>query len=101
MVHVALEYMDLGSLAELKKRLGGYGVPPEYLSNITAQIMNGLNYLHKMLGAARNSFSGLQSRIWSHASLSWNFLCSSDFIRANFRESGGPPGPLLLESNPS
>eukprot|EP00913_Durusdinium_trenchii_P018646 g17521.t1 len=28
-VHVALEYMDLGSLAELKKRLGGYGVPPE------------------------------------------------------------------------
>lgn len=46
-VHVALEFMDLGSLADLKKRLGGYGVEPVYLSNITAQIMNGLDYLHK------------------------------------------------------
>ena len=49
-VHVALEFMDLGSLADLKKRLGGYGVEPVYLSNITAQIMNGLDYLHKQLG---------------------------------------------------
>ena len=46
-VHVALEFMDLGSLADLKKRLGGSGVPPFYLSNITYQIMNGLDYLHK------------------------------------------------------
>jgi hypothetical protein len=30
--------------------LGGYGVEPVYLSNITAQIMNGLDYLHKQLG---------------------------------------------------
>ena len=105
LVHVALEFMDLGSLADLKlvgddwnmtfylfiqklvgmsssqltnsyyvymyiyignnrpnglvyifqpptrkKRLGGYGVEPVYLSNITAQIMNGLDYLHKQLG---------------------------------------------------
>lgn len=49
-VHVALEFMDLGSLADLKKRLGGYGVEPVYLSNISAQIMNGLDYLHKRLG---------------------------------------------------
>ncbi|CAJ1440189.1 unnamed protein product [Effrenium voratum] len=49
-VHVALEFMDLGSLADLKKRLGGYGVPPVYLANISAQIMNGLDYLHKTFG---------------------------------------------------
>ena len=53
MVHVALEFMDLGSLADLKKRLGGYGVEPVYLSNISAQIMNGLDYLHKLLGTRK------------------------------------------------
>eukprot|EP00933_Yihiella_yeosuensis_P013054 TRINITY_DN12273_c0_g1_i1.p1 TRINITY_DN12273_c0_g1~~TRINITY_DN12273_c0_g1_i1.p1 ORF type:complete len:341 (+),score=57.11 TRINITY_DN12273_c0_g1_i1:127-1149(+) len=49
-VHVALEFMDLGSLADLKKRTmaAGYqGVPPEYIASITAQVMNGLDYLHK------------------------------------------------------
>mmetsp|Transcript_97098 Transcript_97098/g.172859 ORF Transcript_97098/g.172859 Transcript_97098/m.172859 type:complete len:340 (+) Transcript_97098:71-1090(+) len=46
-VHVALEFMDLGSLADLKKRLGGEGVLPVYLSSIAAQVMNGLDYLHK------------------------------------------------------
>eukprot|EP00440_Ansanella_granifera_P069401 gb/GFBE01075290.1/.p1 GENE.gb/GFBE01075290.1/~~gb/GFBE01075290.1/.p1 ORF type:complete len:339 (+),score=91.35 gb/GFBE01075290.1/:1-1017(+) len=45
-VHVALEFMDLGSLADLKKRMGGSGVPSNYLASISAQICNGLHYLH-------------------------------------------------------
>merc|ERR1719433_174258 len=50
-VHVALEFMDLGSLADLKKRLDGKGVQIPHLSCITMQIMQGLHYLHskKML----------------------------------------------------
>jgi len=50
-VHVALEFMDLGSLADLKKRLEGQGVPTPHLSCITMQIMQGLQHLHakKML----------------------------------------------------
>eukprot|EP00438_Fugacium_kawagutii_P032795 Skav211932 [mRNA] locus=scaffold1086:351292:367081:+ [translate_table: standard] len=70
-VHVALEFMDLGSLADLKtlgftaegslaKRLGGYGVEPVYLSNITAQIMNGLDYLHKQLGQRKMRINWLK-----------------------------------------
>jgi len=45
-VHVALEFMDLGSLADLKKRLHGQGVPPSHLACITSQIMKGLDHLH-------------------------------------------------------
>lgn len=45
-VHVALEFMDLGSLADLKKRLGGEGVPAVYLSSVAQQTMNGLCFLH-------------------------------------------------------
>lgn len=45
-VHVVLEFMDLGSLADLKKRLRGTGVPPVHLSCIAAQVMLGLNHLH-------------------------------------------------------
>jgi len=46
-VHVALEFMDLGSLADLKKRMKGEGVPPTHLSCITMQIMKGLDFLHE------------------------------------------------------
>jgi len=45
-VHVALEFMDLGSLADLKKRLGGQGAPPNYLASIAQQCMLGLVHLH-------------------------------------------------------
>lgn len=45
-VHVALEFMDRGSLADLKKRLQGQGVPSQYLANISQQVMLGLCHLH-------------------------------------------------------
>jgi serine/threonine protein kinase len=53
-VHVVLEFMDKGSLADLKRRMIAYcdasgtgrGVPVRELAFITKQIMEGLNYLH-------------------------------------------------------
>jgi len=46
-VHVVLEFMDLGSLADLKRRMGGAGVPPHMLSCIGVQVMSGLAHLHQ------------------------------------------------------
>mmetsp|Transcript_32893 Transcript_32893/g.71780 ORF Transcript_32893/g.71780 Transcript_32893/m.71780 type:complete len:335 (-) Transcript_32893:169-1173(-) len=45
-VNVVLEFMDLGSLAQLKARVGGTGVPPPMLACISMQIMKGLNFLN-------------------------------------------------------
>eukprot|EP00404_Azadinium_spinosum_P005352 CAMPEP_0180472458 /NCGR_PEP_ID=MMETSP1036_2-20121128/29652_1 /TAXON_ID=632150 /ORGANISM="Azadinium spinosum, Strain 3D9" /LENGTH=333 /DNA_ID=CAMNT_0022479705 /DNA_START=132 /DNA_END=1130 /DNA_ORIENTATION=+ len=45
-VHVALEFMDLGSLADLKKRCHGEGVPPVHLASVAQQVMLGLGHLH-------------------------------------------------------
>lgn len=45
-VHVVLEYMDLGNLADLKKRLPDGGVPYRHLACIAQQIMKGLDHLH-------------------------------------------------------
>jgi len=49
-VHIALEFMDRGSLGDLKKRVlarGGNGVPSTVLANITQQTMLGLDHLHE------------------------------------------------------
>merc|ERR1711972_1245053 len=46
-VHVVLEFMDLGSLADMKARLNGKGVPASKLSCAAQQIMEGINFLHK------------------------------------------------------
>lgn len=48
-VHVALEFMDRGSLADLRKKVvatGARGVPARELACITRQIMLGLEHLH-------------------------------------------------------
>lgn len=47
-VHVVLEFMDRGSLADLKKRVVQCGsvVPPPQLAEISRQIMTGLDHLH-------------------------------------------------------
>eukprot|EP00927_Polykrikos_kofoidii_P079796 TRINITY_DN76611_c0_g1_i1.p1 TRINITY_DN76611_c0_g1~~TRINITY_DN76611_c0_g1_i1.p1 ORF type:complete len:345 (-),score=61.91 TRINITY_DN76611_c0_g1_i1:194-1228(-) len=46
-VQLVLEFMDLGSLTDLQKRLGeGVGVPPPQLSCISMQIVKGLDHLH-------------------------------------------------------
>mmetsp|Transcript_115232 Transcript_115232/g.298774 ORF Transcript_115232/g.298774 Transcript_115232/m.298774 type:complete len:733 (-) Transcript_115232:42-2240(-) len=46
-VHVVLEFMDLGSLADMKARLNGKGVPASKLSCAAQQIMEGIDFLHK------------------------------------------------------
>mmetsp|Transcript_90919 Transcript_90919/g.211551 ORF Transcript_90919/g.211551 Transcript_90919/m.211551 type:complete len:334 (-) Transcript_90919:64-1065(-) len=45
LVHVVVELMDLGSLADLRRRLNGAGVPPLRLACIAAQIVRGLHHL--------------------------------------------------------
>lgn len=45
MVHIALEYMDAGSLADVIKEVGQ--VPEQIIGMITIQILRGLEYLHK------------------------------------------------------
>merc|ERR1719323_91517 len=45
-VHLVLEWMDRGSLSDLKKLLGGRPVPMAILSCIAAQMMAGLLHLH-------------------------------------------------------
>lgn len=46
LVHVVVELMDRGSLADLRRRLGG-PVPPEPLACIAAQIVRGLHHLQR------------------------------------------------------
>jgi serine/threonine protein kinase len=45
LVHIALEYMDAGSLADVIKEVGK--VPEIIIGMITIQILRGLDYLHK------------------------------------------------------
>jgi serine/threonine protein kinase len=45
-VHVVVELMDLGSLADLKRRLGGRPTPPAHLARIASQVAEGLHHLH-------------------------------------------------------
>mmetsp|Transcript_91647 Transcript_91647/g.205211 ORF Transcript_91647/g.205211 Transcript_91647/m.205211 type:complete len:319 (-) Transcript_91647:83-1039(-) len=45
LVHVVVELMDRGSLADLRRRLDGAGAPPQHLACIAAQITRGLHFL--------------------------------------------------------
>jgi len=45
LVHVVVELMDKGSLADLRRRQQGRGVPPGHLACITAQVVRGLAHL--------------------------------------------------------
>jgi len=50
-VHIVMEFMDLGSLADLNERLrtrGSMGVPSDLLACITRQIIGGLEHLHSI-----------------------------------------------------
>jgi len=44
-VRVAVEYMDLGSLADLRRRLDGRGLPAGHVGCVAAQVMSGLHFL--------------------------------------------------------
>mmetsp|Transcript_68743 Transcript_68743/g.109081 ORF Transcript_68743/g.109081 Transcript_68743/m.109081 type:complete len:338 (+) Transcript_68743:86-1099(+) len=44
-INIVVELMDRGSLADLRRRLDGAGVPEEHLACIAAQIVRGLRHL--------------------------------------------------------
>lgn len=46
LVHLVLELMDKGSLADVLRRLGGKGLPPNVLGGIMLQMLTGLHHLH-------------------------------------------------------
>jgi serine/threonine protein kinase len=45
LVHVVVELMDRGSLADMRRRLGGQGVPSARIACIMAQMVRGLDHL--------------------------------------------------------
>mmetsp|Transcript_65291 Transcript_65291/g.142203 ORF Transcript_65291/g.142203 Transcript_65291/m.142203 type:complete len:334 (+) Transcript_65291:209-1210(+) len=45
LVHVVVELMDLGSLADLRRRLDNAGLPAAHLACVAAQIVRGLHHL--------------------------------------------------------
>lgn len=45
LVHVVVEFMDRGSLADMRRRLAGAGVPPSHLTCVAAQMVRGLHHL--------------------------------------------------------
>lgn len=45
LVHVVVELMDRGSLADMRRRLDGQGVPPQHLASVAAQLIRGLHHL--------------------------------------------------------
>mmetsp|Transcript_51624 Transcript_51624/g.109694 ORF Transcript_51624/g.109694 Transcript_51624/m.109694 type:complete len:333 (+) Transcript_51624:135-1133(+) len=45
LVKVVIEYMDRGSLADLRKKLGETGVPPHHLMCMASQMIHGLQHL--------------------------------------------------------
>jgi len=47
LVNVCIEFMDRGSLADLKRRLGGGSVPPEHLAYVAASVIRGLAHLEE------------------------------------------------------
>lgn len=47
LVNVCIEFMDRGSLADLRRRLGGGSVPPEHLAYVAASIIRGLAHLEE------------------------------------------------------
>ena len=46
-VHMALEFMDAGTLSDVTKEVGS--IPEMILGMITVQILKGLEYLHKTM----------------------------------------------------
>jgi serine/threonine protein kinase len=45
LIHIVVELMDRGSLADMRRRLEGHGMPEDQLACIAAQIVRGLRHL--------------------------------------------------------
>lgn len=95
LVHVVVELMDKGSLADLRRRCAG-PVPPERMSCIAAQVVRGLehlqsrrllhrdvkpeNVLHNSLGQVKLTDFGISKDLTSTAGVAGSFVGTANYM---------------------
>jgi len=95
-VHMVLEFMDRGCLADLRKRLAGRGVPADHLACITSQMVRGLHYLqtrallhrdikpenvlHNSLGRVKLTDFGISKDISATAGIGTTFVGTAVYM---------------------
>eukprot|EP00931_Biecheleriopsis_adriatica_P088547 TRINITY_DN62847_c0_g1_i1.p1 TRINITY_DN62847_c0_g1~~TRINITY_DN62847_c0_g1_i1.p1 ORF type:complete len:375 (+),score=60.30 TRINITY_DN62847_c0_g1_i1:168-1127(+) len=121
LLHIVVELMDKGSLADLRRRLGGRDVPPQHLGCIAAQVMRGLlhlqnrrllhrdikpeNILHNSLGRVKLTDFGISKDLDSTLGVAATFVGSANYMspeRAegkdySFRSDVWSVGMVILE----
>lgn len=97
LVHVVVELMDLGSLADLRRRVGvGYPVDPYYIQSIAAAITRGLqhlqsrrllhrdvkpeNILHNTAGQVKLTDFGISKDIASTVGVAATFVGTANYM---------------------
>lgn len=96
LVHVVVELMDRGSLADLRRRLGAEGVPPEQLACIAAQMIRGLehlqtrrllhrdvkpeNVLHNLAGQVKLTDFGISKDLNSTVGVAGTFVGTANYM---------------------
>ncbi|CAK9079342.1 unnamed protein product [Durusdinium trenchii] len=120
LVHVVVELMDRGSLADLRRRCAG-PVPPEQLACVAAQVVRGLahlqsrrllhrdvkpeNVLHNSLGQVKLTDFGISKDLTSTAGVAASFVGTANYMspeRAlgkdySFRSDVWSAGMVVLE----
>ncbi|CAE7026210.1 MKK2 [Symbiodinium natans] len=95
LVHVVVELMDRGSLADLRRRLAG-PVPPDHVACIAAQVLRGLehlhsrrllhrdikpeNVLHNSLGQVKLTDFGISKDLTSTAGVAASFVGTANYM---------------------
>lgn len=102
LVHIVVEFMDLGSLGDMRRRLGGgegataTGVPPQHLSCVAAQVVLGLqhlqarrllhrdvkpeNILHNRAGQVKLTDFGISKELESTLGAAASFVGSANYM---------------------
>lgn len=96
LVHVVVELMDRGSLADLRRRLDGQGVPPSHLACIAGQISRGLqhlqsrrllhrdikpeNVLHSLAGEVKLTDFGISKDLDSTVGVAATFVGTANYM---------------------
>mmetsp|Transcript_103747 Transcript_103747/g.274291 ORF Transcript_103747/g.274291 Transcript_103747/m.274291 type:complete len:335 (-) Transcript_103747:106-1110(-) len=96
LVHVVMELMDRGSLADMRRRLDGQGVPAERLACVAAQMVRGLehlqtrrllhrdvkpdNVLHNLLGQVKLTDFGISKDLNSTVGVAGTFVGTASYM---------------------
>lgn len=96
LVHVILEFMDRGSLADLRRRLGPVGAPPQHVACIAAQMIRGLdhlqtrrmlhrdvkpeNALHNAVGQVKLTDFGISRELTSTVDVAATFVGTANYM---------------------